>query len=195
MAEAKDAREFKFGLFIGDIDRRIRRSDEKFNVSPLDIIFERDGLNIYGSTIIREVSICAMHLVGEEGVFVSRGIIDIPWNYEYKLEDMFDSAERIRAARSFIDNCCEREINKPEGYKLIFWSLMILGVDDTDANEKLSLICDFAKMLNISNEEMMDMAGYVKAIYAGNDKEYSFKSNTVKSILISGKAKCSARAL
>ena len=47
----------------------------------------------------------------------------------------------------------------------MFWSLMILAVDDEDKEEYLSLICDFAKMLKISDEEMMDLVRIIQMIY------------------------------
>lgn len=53
----------------------------------------------------------------------------------------------------------------PYTYYSVFWSLMILAVDDTDKEKHLSTICDFARMLDVSDEEMMDLVNVVKYVF------------------------------
>ena len=40
---------------------------------------------------------------------------------------------------------CRNTENATEGYKFIFWALMILTVDKEDAENHLALICGFCK--------------------------------------------------
>ena len=65
-------------------------------------------------------------------------------------------------------------------YEFIFWALMILTVDKTDAEKHLSVICDIAKMLNISDDEMKDISYIIKIVYNKNDSNYHLKCKKVK---------------
>lgn len=70
----------------------------------------------------------------------------------------------VEAARDFI------ALNeKGEALRFIFWALMILTVDDNDRDEKLTLICDFIKMLDITDEEVSDLINVIKMIYKKTD--------------------------
>lgn len=87
----------------------------------------------------------------------------------------------IEASKLFIQ-LCRAKNNKAEGYKFIFWSLMILTVDKNNSVEYLSIICDFAKMLQITAEEFEDIIYEVKYAYNQENKEYEFKSESVQYI-------------
>lgn len=78
---------------------------------------------------------------------------------------------------------CRTTANSTEGYKFIFWALMILTVDKADAEEHLALICDFAKMLGITEDEFEDIIQTVKIIYNEVTTEYVFKSENIPSVL------------
>lgn len=65
-------------------------------------------------------------------------------------------------------------------YEFIFWALMILTVHKTDAEKHLSVICDIAKMLNISDDEMKDITYIIKIVYNKNDSNYHLKCEKVK---------------
>ena len=60
---------------------------------------------------------------------------------------------------------------------------MILTVDKTDAEEHLALICDFAKMLRITEDEFEDIIQTVKIVYNEVATEYVFKSESIPSVL------------
>ena len=78
---------------------------------------------------------------------------------------------------------CRQSYNVTEGYKFIFWALLVLSVDKSEAEEHLSLICDFAQMLHISDAEFEDVIQTVKIIYNKVETEYIFKSENIPSIL------------
>lgn len=54
---------------------------------------------------------------------------------------------------------------------VLFWALMVLAVDDTDKEKHLSLICDFARMLEVTDDEMKDLVNVIKRIFKCGDYE------------------------
>lgn len=52
----------------------------------------------------------------------------------------------------------------------------------TDAEEHLALICDFAKMFGITEDEFEDIIQVIKIVYNGGTTEYEFKSDNVQRI-------------
>ena len=74
-----------------------------------------------------------------------------------------DSWEKSKATSMFKEKCVQGEYDK---CSFIFWALMVLTVDNTDKEEKLSLICDFSRYLNVSDEEMQNIVKLIQAIYS-----------------------------
>ena len=104
------------------------------------------------------------------------------WERDYPTYGEFkDSKRRIEASKKFIQLCRKKE-NVTEGYKFIFWVLMILTVDKADAENHLALICDFAKMLRITEDEFEDIIQTVKSVYHEATTEYMFKSKSIPSV-------------
>ena len=58
--------------------------------------------------------------------------------------------------------------------------MIILTVDNNCAEEHLSFICDFAKLLDITNDEFEDIINVIKYIYNEVDEKYIFKSLTIR---------------
>lgn len=105
------------------------------------------------------------------------------WKEAYPTYDEFkDPKRRIEASKELVQLCRDSR-NDNERYKFIFWALMILTVDKTDAEEHLALICDFAKMLRITEDEFEDIIQYIKIVYNEVTTEYVFKSDNVRSTL------------
>ena len=55
--------------------------------------------------------------------------------------------------------------------------------DIEDAEEHLAIICDFAKMLRITEDEFEDIIQVIKIIYNEVTNEYVFKSENIKNTL------------
>lgn len=72
--------------------------------------------------------------------------------------------------------------NRKIAYKFIFWAMMVLSVDKTEKDEHLSLICDFARMLKITDDEMEDMLMVIKVLYHEEESGFEFKTETVPNI-------------
>lgn len=191
MEAENTSRIIKFETLVEDIDNVIKKQASgafgltmrygvflrlftRGSASPLSIIYNINELNAFGRVIMEKASIC---IVGDG----DSGSLN-PWAERYRDTSFTDEKIKLEAAKKLIE-WLRDERNAGERYKYIFWSLMILTVDDTNADEKLSLICDFAKMLKITDDEMLDISYTIKTIYNEIDKEYEFKTDTVPAIL------------
>ena len=177
-----DMRLVKFEMLIEDIDEALysyvtmlgvsdlypmaTKDINKRKTSPLEMVFERGELNDYGRIIIDKANIICV-APGE------------PWAEKYGSESMDDVKIKIAAAKDFV-KLCKDSINGA-GIEFIFWCLMVLGVDDTNADEKLSLVCDFARMLKVTDIDdiLMDIAYIVKCVYNEADENYAFKTEII----------------
>jgi hypothetical protein len=177
-----DIRIAKFETLIEDINEAIKEnSKDNGNVnSPLYMVFEPDKLNEYSKIICSKAKIvlCAKKIYGLAE--------DYPWSVMYGAKHFGgDVKMKIDAAKDFAKYCREEQ-NIAEAYKFIFWCLMVLTVqkDNYNYDKKLSLICDFARMLRITDEELMDITYVIKCIYnEEGEEQYSFKSKTVPNVL------------
>jgi hypothetical protein len=174
-----DIRIAKFETLIEDINGAIGDWSFKSTLfkasgklkTPLYMVFEPETLNEYSKTI------CSKAII----VLHDADIAD-RWNIPYGNVSRFkDVKVKIDAAKDFAKYCREEQ-NIAEAYKFIFWCLMVLTVQKDNYDEKLSLICDFARMLRITDEELMDITYIIKCVYNEVEEEYSFKSQTVPNV-------------
>lgn len=162
--ERENMRILKFKTLIEDISGRltIRRTGFlaaiPFNRSKrkcLPLIFNCEDFNDYAKVIYDNSAIeISFSDDSEQSNFGKR----------------FPSAEKFDDGKQKIDagTALVRKLNSPqkeEAYKFIFWSLMVLAVDDKNKDEYLSLICDYARMFKISDDEMKDMVNVIKYIF------------------------------
>lgn len=181
----------KYETMIEDIDSNIKKRIRISTLSPflgsgswmkssltgntaLALIYDYEKCNEYAKVIMDKSTL----------VFKTSDdvIIDL-WSKDYPTYDEFkDAKRRIEASKKLVQLCRNTE-NATEGYKFIFWALMILTVDKTDAEEHLALICDFAKMLRITEDEFEDIIQTIKIIYNEVTTEYVFKSENIPSTL------------
>lgn len=164
----------KFETMIEDIDRKFHpdRESNGMNVA-LALIFDYDRCNEYAKKIFENTNleIFTNNLKNDGGFRINSA--HLKWVEQYNEIKLFnDIKTKIEAAKSFI-KCCNKEQkcflytynNTKESYRFIFWSLFILTVDKYNAEEYLSTICDFAKMLKITNEEFKSIIDLIKCIY------------------------------
>lgn len=138
--------------------------------TALALIYDYDKCNEYAK-VIMDVSTLVFD---EDGTDL--------WKKDYSTyEELEDERKRIIASKELV-RLCRKKIYATEGYKFIFWALMILTVDKTDAEEHLALICDFAKMLRITEDEFEDIIQTIKIVYNELTTEYVFKSENIPSI-------------
>ncbi len=159
----------KFKNKIDNINEKIKKNSNVPIYPVLEIIFHYDACNKYAKKIIENTDIVlSSELSKSHNPWIVFGdVIEMP-------------KDKIAAAKLFI-KYCKDEQNINEGYKFIFWSLMILAVDKYNAEKYLSAICDFAVMLEISEEEFEDIIHVVKGIFE-EDNMYHYKTERVISI-------------
>ena len=176
----------KFETLIMDVNESINKnkkitfitkmwalSFESKKLSPLYMIFEPEKINEFALVICDKAK---FELV--ESVDQYRD----DWGYKYSFDSLSDAKTKIEAAKDFV-KYCRGEQGRAEAYKFIFWALMILSVEKESSAEWLSLICDFTRMLRITDEELMDITYAIKCVYNEVKDEYVFKTETIPGVL------------
>ena len=163
---------------LGSIFRMTRSmsilaAGETNRTTPLYLIFEPEKTNDFASVICKKAK---FEISGNSDSY------EDPWASKYGTQTLDDAKTRIEAAKDFV-KYCRNEQNRPEAYKFVFWSLMIISVENEDSDEWLSLICDFTRMLRISDDELMDITYAIKCIYNEVEEEYVFKTDTIPTVL------------
>lgn len=175
----------KYETLIEDINSNIKRRNDSWDTireiekkyssignTALALIYDYEKCNEYAKVIMDKSTLWFPCCFGDD-----------EWKCDYLTYDEFkDPKRRIEASKELVQLCRDSK-NTGEGYKFIFWALMILTVEKTDAEEHLALICDFAKMLRITEDEFEDIIQYIKIVYDEVTTEYVFKSDTVRSTL------------
>lgn len=175
----KDIRNVKFEVLIKEINDLFENKEINFDnqevswnigsfltmygirYQALDLVYDYEKLNNYGKIIYDNAKIKVIR------------------NDDYSdYENSNDLRNKINKAKNLVSSC-QTEEKKSEGYKFIFWSLLILTVDKTDYEEHLSLICDFARMLKITDDEIRDILHVIKSIYHKQDSSYILKTETI----------------
>lgn len=114
-------------------------------------------------------------------VILNRAEFYIKQNHKWSLNGYKRKDEKILDSLHFIQ-LCKRSENITEGYKFIFWALMILTVDKTDVEEYLSLICEYAELLGITVIEFEDILQTVKHAYKGDNIKPVYKTQKMEKI-------------
>ena len=134
--------------------------------SPLCLIFEEDKLNDFARFIMKTARFYSRAISDDFVNDTDSGDLYAFMNLIHR--DNSNPKKVIEAAKHF-SRAYRRTNESCEGYRLIFWSLMILAVDESLSGDKLSLICDFARMLHISDDELADIAHLVALVFDGED--------------------------
>ena len=178
-----DMRMAKYETLIEDINSNLKKSRGLFGGlfgifnstgnTALALIYDYDKCNEYAKVIMDKSTLV---FITSDDVTTDLWKRDYPTYGEFK-----DVKRRIDASKKLIQ-LCRNTINSTEGYKFVFWALMILTVDKTDAEDHLALICDFAKMLRITEDEFEDIIQTIKIVYNEVTTEYVFKSENIPSV-------------
>lgn len=193
-----ELRHIKYEMFIKNINEKIQKrniagalAEAAVSVAQLVHGMQKEGdLDLIGNTSLLTIydydnlNDLAKIIVLNSKLFIS-GIGDESknlWNEKYCDKSQFkDVKDKIIATR-YLVKMCSLEQNRSEAYKFVFWALMVLTVDKTDAEEHLSLICDFAKMLGITEDEIEDIVHIIERIYDEPDNQYHFKTKMIPQI-------------
>ena len=162
------------GIFAAITGMAVGMNGVRHQNVALGLIFDYDACNEYAKIIIDKSD---LKINSEDNWMTDK------WKERYpQIASLSDTKTKIDAAKLFVQYCRESQ-NRSEGYKFIFWSLLILTVDKNNAQEYLSLTCDFAKMLRVTNEEFEDIIYAIKCVYNKVSEEYIFKSESIPAIL------------
>ena len=172
---SNDVRIVKFKRIVKkiweDLDHTLLTMDNKAASKDdsiyLATIYDYDTLNDYGKVIMEQVS-------------------DLENNGDY-LPFYKETEYRIDQLDWIIQSI---ELNLDHvNLKFIFWALMILAVDDTDKEEHLSLICDFAKLKRIKDSVMLDIVqteslgiSSVRVCFERLLKDYHYQDKPISSV-------------
>lgn len=126
----------------------------------LRLVFDYDKLNDYGKIIVDSV--------GMSGPMDSESKIG-----GIKILTSANTTNCVEVRKIFAEEFvkyCRRDSSYLRGrmdnaYYFIFWSLMVLTVDNSNKEENLSVICDFVKMFMITDEEVKDIISIIKIVY------------------------------
>ncbi len=155
------------------VKKTAKKERNEAGKNALALIFEYDKCNEFAKVIMDNA--CLHISVEKSGI----RFLEDEWNRPRRNYDALKYDEiAIEATKEFLEYC-RRDKNKKERYKFIFWALMILTVDDQDAEDHISYICDLAKRLYITDNEFEDIIQIIRTIYHKNEKEYKFKSEIV----------------
>lgn len=172
----------KFQTLIKDISKAVNKELCNYTLYEghhpnlaLRLIFDYDECNEYARIII-DKSLLYLDHGYSVGFFDNKNI------FESLCDNKCDTKTRISASKEFVKICREEYYAPRASYRFIFWALLVLTVDKNKAQEYLSLICDFAKMLKITNDEFEDIIHVIKCVYNVKDKNYAFKTEIIPNI-------------
>ena len=153
-----DMRMIKFETLIKDLEEKLRHklfkktnSFFRFNKTNLSLalIYNIEEMNDYAKVIYENTG----YLFAQE------------WKDKYSdLGKEENSRVKINAGKEFV-RIARNDTDQKYGHKFLFWALMVLAVDDKHKEDCLSLICDYAKMLNVSDNEVMELVNIVKLVF------------------------------
>lgn len=172
---SEEMKMLKFKKLIENVQNAIHKNvhDEHSSIyissakRYLETIYHYDKLNDFGKIIMDTSKIMSVSTI-DKYINYSGNILDLS-------EQIVDKFKYKYYGYGFI---CKVDF-ETAGYTFIFWALMILAVDDTDKEEHLSTICDFATMLGIDATEMTDMINLIKYIFK-YEKYEPLKTRSIK---------------
>ncbi len=183
-----DMRMAKYETFIEDINSNIKKRAGLFSFMRIMSMLNNGSAGNTALALIYDYDKCndyARVIMDKSTLFLnsSDDVATDLWKRDYPTYEEFKDAKRTIEAAKKLVQLCRTTANSTEGYKFIFWALMILTVDKTGAEKHLALICDFAKMLKITEDEFEDIIQTVKIVYNEVTTEYTFKSENIPSVL------------
>lgn len=169
-------KEIYAGYLFGSINDLLDSDIDNAENTELALIYNYSKLNSYAKVIMDKSQLTLIDPKTNQESWLLKHRV-----YSELYEENMDSGKKISVAKDFI-NLCREDINIDEGYKFIFWSLMILTVDKQEADKHLALICQFAYLLGITIEEFNEIIDVIINICNENEVDYVYNSEKVQSI-------------
>lgn len=141
-----------------------------YEMAWLSVFYQYDELNSFGRVIMARI--CYLDEFGKD---------HYDWQDRERMSQFIKRCEdigfRMRVAKAIMKNSPDKK-----RILFLFWAMMILAVYDEDKEERLSFICDFARMFKVSDEAMIDMAQLIRLIF-GMEEEIAFKDELTEKYL------------
>ena len=154
---SNDMRMIKFETLIKDLEEKLRHrlfkktnSFFRFNKKnlALALIYDISEMNDFAKVIYENTG----YLFAQE------------WTEKYSSLGEENNRVKMNAGKEFV-RIARNDTDQKYAHKFLFWALMVLAVDDKNKEEYLSLICDYARMLNVSDSEVMELVNIVKLVF------------------------------
>ncbi len=145
---------------------------------PLLLIYDYKEMNDFAKSIYLNSEFSYINYSNCVGIILSISSGD---GFDLSnLASINDVRSKIEYSKRFV-NILRNYRTKKTAINFLFWVLMVLAVDDNKKEEHLALICDYAKMLNVTDDEVIDIVNVIKIIFEDKTAE-SFKTQTISGI-------------
>ena len=182
---SEDMNIIRFEMLIDEVGKKLhynwgaeKKNDDEYSL--LDYFFDSQKMNSYAKMIYNKASGCICYFPNSENeAFIRNSQIEFFSSYDIKN----NIRSKIRAMKTFC-KCYNFYENYEKLYALLFWSFMILTVDDNQKEEALAKISDFLTLLGGEREDMKSyfdpkntplyIISVIKYLYHDNDYEDTF---------------------
>lgn len=152
---SEDMNIIRFEMLIDEVGKKLhynwgaeKKNDDEYSL--LDYFFDPQKMNPYAKMIYNKASGCICYFPNSENeAFIRNSQIEFFSSYDIKN----NIRSKIRAMKTFCKYYNFDE-NYEKLYALLFWSFMILTVDDNQKEEALAKISDFLTLLRGEREDM-----------------------------------------
>lgn len=131
---------------------------------PLNLIYDLKKMNEYACIIFLYSDIFSEFFA----VFTTSSFDFDEWCRKWLYNELSEAPEnkKIELTNEFIDiiNKYSSEHSKVFAINFLFWALFVLAVDDNEKEKHLSEICDYARIFNVTDDEMIGIVNVVKYI-------------------------------
>ena len=169
LSEIEPSKLAKLNVVITGVINKLSIRDSIGHLAYL-IFRERDNLNPFLEYIINNHKMDAY-------------VATRTWYYDREIETLSDE-EWIRRSIAVCNVLKSNDRKWHDGYgiKSMLFALLLLSLDDTDKEKHLSIICDFARMLQVTDEEMIDLVNVVKYVFQDDTYEVPMNENVASNI-------------
>lgn len=173
-------KELKFQALVNEIQKEYEkgleysswsRSEKKANMSGLlRLVFDYNEMNVYGKIAIDTAKFETPDGNSIFGVEGSQSFVKF-----CKLNAMTDEheqkSERLWIGQGWAEHCTGNKYNANpiDSLMFIFWALLVVAVDQTEKAANLSTICDFAQILQVTDQEVKDLVELVKIAFGQSE--------------------------
>lgn len=163
-------KQVKFSILVDDVDSSMPyvaydiSEIEISEANPLNLIFYNEKHNCYLETIL------------------SKARFNLPnWYSKHRTTRFTDLNIKISVAKDLVQMLRN---DYYEAIRFMFWSLFAVAVDKANYDEKVSLIADFAYMIEIDEKSIEDIIMVIKVVLDEEKEQLKFQTKEVKNFFM-----------